>query len=928
MMNLNLSQKEAVEHTEGPLLIIAGPGAGKTKTLVERIAYMIKIKKIDPQKILVSTFTERAARELLTRITDKLKDEEINLEDLYIGTIHSICLKIIDENIIFSKLNKGYKVLDNIDQKFFLFSKLKFFKQLSDFNQFFIEKEYLSNWRITEILLKWFNRFSESGIEIDDKSFLSEAYKLYKELLFSENKLDFSMIQLEAYNILNNNETVLKLFQEKIEYIMIDEYQDTNQIQEKIIFLIGKKSQNICVVGDDDQGIYRFRGATIKNILQFEKSFQIPCRVIKLETNYRSEKDIVNFCKEWMDSLYWGDFRHSKELEVPKEKDIDRTRVVKLSVDSSETKWQERVAKFLIFLMKTKKITDYNQVAFLFRSVKNRKIISLAHYLEHKGIGVYSPRSNLFFHRDETILIVGIFLYILLRPDSIYYNAKYKVDIFDYYKKCLNIVEKKINSDLKFKEEIELIKLEYENINKDIGNLLNLYYKIISITEFKKLFESTDYDILRNRELYNLGIFSKIIEKADNISKIKNITNENIIKIGDYLFTMHLKYLKQNGIDEYEDIKEYAPKGAVSFLTIHQSKGLEFPVVVVGSLESAPEQDKEEDEKLIKRYLLNNDFEPEYRIKDFDFWRLFYTAFSRAKNLLVLTCVEVSKGKRQVPSLPFKRVYEKLPDIGSGELSFKNLDIDKISDINLKEKFSYTGDLLKFQECPFKYRLNKIYDFQRFKTIENFYGILIHENLEYINKKLLLKDELDEEGVIAQYDVIYQSLKRSDNISLSENILKAGLEQIINYFNYIKKIKENIFEVEKTLYVFNENYIIEGKLDLILEENNGLRVIDFKTGNSELNEETLRSYTAQIKLYCYLLSKNTNKNILGGRIYFIKTNVEIDIEYKIGDEKELLENFKDITEKIRNNRFDKKRLDEKVCNKCEFKEHCFGVDML
>ncbi|MGL5644544.1 ATP-dependent helicase, partial [Cetobacterium sp.] len=446
-MNLNLSQKEAVENIDGPLLIIAGPGSGKTRTLVERMVYMIKERNIKPDEILVSTFTERAARELTTRIGNRLKNEKIYLEGLYIGTLHSICLKIIDENIEYSNLEKGYRVLDNVDQKFFIFSKLKFFKDIKGFKEFFQNKSYLTNWKIGESLIKWFNRFSEEGLEVNDDSFLAKSYQIYKKILFEENVIDFSMIQCEAYRILNENSKILKNFQEKIKYIMIDEYQDTNTIQEKLIFLIGGENQNICVVGDDDQGIYRFRGATIRNILQFEGRVGKVCKIVKLEVNYRSEKDIVNFCKEWIDSLYWDEFRHSKELIVPKDKNIDRTRVVKLSVENSENKWQERIANFLIFMKNSKKITDYNQVAFLFRSVRNKRIISLAHYLEYKGIGVYSPRSNLFFNREEIILIIGIFLYILLRADSKIYNNEYKLEILDYYKKCLNSIEKKIKID-------------------------------------------------------------------------------------------------------------------------------------------------------------------------------------------------------------------------------------------------------------------------------------------------------------------------------------------------------------------------------------------------------------------------------------------------------------------------------------------------
>ena len=745
-------------------------------------------------------------------------------------------------------------------------------------------------------------------------------------MLEEENVIDFSSIQKEAFRVLKNNEVALKAFTDKIKYIMIDEYQDTNTIQEKLIFLIAGETQNICVVGDDDQGIYRFRGATIRNILQFEERVGKECKVIKLEVNYRSEKDIVRFCKDWIHSLYWDKFRHSKELVVPEEKDEDKTRVVRLSVEDSESKWQERVANFLIFLKNSKKIDDYNQVAFLFRSVRNKRIISLAHYLEYRGIGVYSPRSNLFFSRDEIIMVVGVFLYILSRPESKIYNNEYKLDILDYYKKCLNVVEKKIKSDELFKDEINQLKEQYK-LERNNGALLELYYKIIGLSLFKERFENKAEGVLGNRELYNFGIFSKIVQKADQISGVLKIKNDNILKVGDYFFTMHLKFLKQNGVDEYEDIKEYAPKGAVSFLTIHQSKGLEFPIVIVGSLESVPEGDREEDEELEKRYIPYNDFEPDYRIKDFDFWRLYYTAFSRAKNLLVLTAIESNKGKRVVPSLPFKRVYESTPDILSGDLKFGDLEIEATNSIHLKESYSYTGDLLKYKECPYKYRLNKILDFQNIRTIDNFYGTLVHETLESLNKSILKKEVLDETLLYEEYLEIYETMKKRDNLLLSKEILEKGFLQVLNYYRS-EFVKRKFRDVEKNIFALRKDYTIEGTVDLIIEEDEGLKIIDFKTGSDELSEEIMNKYIEQIKLYCYLLSVNTDKKVIGGEIYFIKNNKIIEVDYSLGDEDKVLKEFDTISERISKGEFSEKSSSKEKCLKCEFKNHCFGINMI
>ena len=347
----------------------------------------------------------------------------------------------------------------------------------------------------------------------------------------------------------------------------------------------------------------------------------------------------------------------------------------------------------------------------------------------------------------------------------------------------------------------------------------------------------------------------------------------------------------------------------------------------MGSLESVPEVDRDEEEELLKRYIPYNDFEPEYRIKDFDFWRLYYTAFSRAKNLLILSCVESNKGKRQIPSLPFKRVYETIPDILSGKLDFSELNIENTSVIDIKDSYSYTGDLLKYKECPYRYKLNKIYDFQRKKTVENFYGTLIHESFEYINLSIVNNRNLTVEDIESRYYSDYEAMKKKENLFLDKETLKRGLEQVLKYYNS-DLMGMKIVDVEKSLFIFRQRYTIEGKLDLVVEDGESLKVIDFKTGSDSLDEESLKNYISQIKLYCYLLSMNSEKRVSGGYIYFVKNENRIEIPYILGDEEQILKDFDFIAERISNGIFSEKRLSEEKCLKCEFKKHCFGINMI
>lgn len=274
-------KKKTVETTEGPLLIIAGPGSGKTYTLVERILYLIEHRQVEPENILVATFTEKAANELVTRISNKLHEANIkfNLNEMYVGTIHSLCLRILEENREYTRLKKNYILMDQFDQQYMLYQKLSRFLELDEIES--LLNFNTSRWKQSQELLKWINKLSEEIVDINKLiesdearlSVLGKCYKVYEQLLIEENALDFSTIQLETYNLLRNHKDVRNNLNEKLQYLMIDEFQDTNTIQEKLVFLLAGKQQNICVVGDDDQGLYRFRGATIRNYFRIPTKF-------------------------------------------------------------------------------------------------------------------------------------------------------------------------------------------------------------------------------------------------------------------------------------------------------------------------------------------------------------------------------------------------------------------------------------------------------------------------------------------------------------------------------------------------------------------------------------------------------------------------------------------------------------------------------
>lgn len=410
--NANTQQLEAILTTEGPVLIIAGPGSGKTLTLVERIVYLITQKGVAPESLLVVTFTDKAARELTTRISNRLAELNIqfNLNEMYLGTFHSICLRLLEDYREFTRLKRSFTLFDQFDQQYFLYQRIRDFRELPD-AQLVMGEDQVGRWAQSENLLKWLNKVSEEALDVQalatapepEIRALASCFARYQELLLEHNSLDFSGIQYEALRLLEQHPEVLVELRQKLSYLMVDEYQDTNTIQERLLLLLAGEQRNLCVVGDDDQGLYRFRGATIRNILEFPALFDAgQCKQVKLTVNYRSHPDIIRFYNEWMKEQVWDDgtrvFRFAK-LIVPREGDFpDTPATVRLAagdVKDDSTNWHAEVLSFLNGLKASGQLSDWNQVAFLFRSVKNDRVVALARFLETQGVPVFSPRSNM-----------------------------------------------------------------------------------------------------------------------------------------------------------------------------------------------------------------------------------------------------------------------------------------------------------------------------------------------------------------------------------------------------------------------------------------------------------------------------------------------------------------------------------------------------
>ncbi len=286
MSNLNSAQNLAVQTIEGPLLILAGAGSGKTTVLVNRIAYMIEEKGVAPYQILAITFTNKAAKEMKTRISAKMEGGD----EIWASTFHSLCVRILRRDCDRLGYERSFVIYDTQDTKTLLKECIK---ELNLDDKIFTPNILYSEISRAKDDMLEPSRFEEMYASDFRMSKIAAVYKLYQRKLQANNAMDFDDLIVNTIRLFEKNEDVLAYYHHRFKYIMVDEYQDTNNAQYRLIYLMAKKHRNLCVVGDDDQSIYKFRGANIRNILDFEKQFP-DAKVIKLEQNYRSTKNILD----------------------------------------------------------------------------------------------------------------------------------------------------------------------------------------------------------------------------------------------------------------------------------------------------------------------------------------------------------------------------------------------------------------------------------------------------------------------------------------------------------------------------------------------------------------------------------------------------------------------------------------------------------
>ena len=558
LKNLNKTQKEAVMHLDGPLLIVAGAGSGKTKVLTSRIANIIKEKKAFPNQILAVTFTNKAAKEMQIRVSKILGSAATGLS--WLGTFHSICAKLLRKHASAVNLNSNFTIIDTDDQ-------IRLIKNICKAEN--IDIKQLAPKYVLAIIDRWKNKgFYPDEVIINHKDIYEKTilpiYKVYQEKLNDLNSCDFGDLILHAVKILEKNQDIRSIYSKNFKYILVDEYQDTNFIQSKWLRLLSETNKNICCVGDDDQSIYSWRGAEIKNFLEFDQVYE-NTKVIRLEENYRSSQNILSVASSLISN---NQNRVGKTLKATMDEgDLVKLNCFKNGKDEA-TGISDEIEKQI------KKKFSYNNIAILVRAIFQTR------EFEERFLKIGMPYRILggtkFYERAEIKDCVAYLRLIYQEKDDLAFERivnNPKRSIGDTTLKTVHKFAKENNLSL----EVASIKMIEQNLIKPktkigLSFFLNSLNKWRNDLVIKKISHIKLLQVVLDESGYSAMLKNK--KDVDNENRLENIKELlSAMKEFDNLESFLEHVSLATSIDQEWDGEK------VNMMTMHAAKGLEFDVV-------------------------------------------------------------------------------------------------------------------------------------------------------------------------------------------------------------------------------------------------------------------------------------------------------------------------------------------------------------
>lgn len=963
--DLNAEQKEAIRHENGPLLIIAGAGTGKTTVITERIRYLIAEKGVKPEEILALTFTEKASKEMENRIDSMMP---YGYTEMWISTFHSFCDRILKEEGLQSGINPNYRLMSESDSILFLKKNLfalnlDYFRPLGNPTKFLeallthfsrledediTPQEYISYANSLSRELEKTNITEERIEEIKKIKELAYCYKTYSELKIKESLMDFSDLIAQTLSLLRSRKHILKKYQDQFKFILVDEFQDTNFAQNELAILLAGKRKNVTVVADDDQAIYRWRGAALSNVMQFKNNFP-GAKMVTLTKNYRSTQEIL-------DRSYML-IQNNNPNRLEALENIDKKLISERGEKGEATEFinpqrvdeeAEEIAKKIKALTVERKYV-YSDIAILVRANNHAQPITQAlarfkipyqflgpgHLFQQEEIKDLIAYLKVLYNLEDTVslfrtLQMDIFGLSMRDISSLLtYSRKNNISLFETMEKANELTIPDTAKE-KIRTIKDMILRHLERIKKDTAGQI-LYYFLADTGLFSQYLAYTTEK--GEQTAQNVAKF------FDKIKTFETLNREATL----YSAVDWIDLMMEMGESPLISEIDYKELNAVNILTIHSSKGLEFPVVFMINLviDRFPTRERHEKipfpQNLIKEIIPEGD----YHLQEER--RLFYVGMTRAKDLLFFTAAcFYAEGKREKKISPF--VYEALPEEKESQgkvkrkptqLSLETITRDYQEELKEEEKSKETlritslsfSSLQAFDICPLHYRARYILNLPPPFSAPLSFGISLHNTLKDFYDLHMQKNTPSEKDLLEILRKEWISGGYSEK-SYERKMFENGERILIHYYN-----NPNLFEREKTTlatempfsFYLNEKIRITGKIDRIDKlKGNEIEIIDYKTGKASSLSKS--SYAMQLGIYALAATRVENRFLkrkideITVSLIYLDTGEKISLKITEEDMVNIDQKIKEKIKEIESTDF--KCSKSILCGSCEYKMLC------
>jgi len=876
-LDFSETQKRVIAHDKGHLRIVAGPGSGKTEIVSQRVAELIS-KGVPPSEIVAFTFTKKAAEELKLRIRriveDKCKDNS-KFGEMYIGTIDSFCLhllkKIKPEYCSFEVLDEQRRAAF-VDRWYYILDLKK------------LEAEKKGKWKTAEKFCRSSDRVMMERIDIDkvsNKDFV-KSYKAYRKKLEEEKFFDFTSVIFDLLEVLKKEKSALEDSKYIIKHVVFDEYQDVNMLQEELLEQLSKGSSSVCVVGDDDQNIFQWRGSNVNYIKNFpEKYREYGVKTETLDVNYRATDALVSTAEK----LIKHDTSRIKKNMKHDDKQVrkfERGDIVHHHFDTDHEEFD-----YILETIKSLEGTDftekygetyalsYNDMAVLVRT--NEDAERIVRFLKQNKIHCIADSGTSVFQRPLVEFAIDCIGFVFGNAAYAPRKVPEMEELTDRYADMLN------GNAEQFRKKLLAIKKRADRIIDkgdsdwlpDLG-LQEFYHRILNAM-------GAEEGVLEPEDLNYLAVLSKAISDYEYV--YQTLKADEVAGLG--------WYISQFAKSKYSDPKYENPAKleGVRVLTIWKAKGLEFPVVFVPNF--VQKRTRKSEEVFVDSELYNVE---RYDGNEKDKRRAVYTAITRSQKYLFLTGSKKIKNtvKWDPPDTIYapdnflkqmkNGVFSPLVHVSKPKSSKKHQEAS-----NGVFPTSYS-DLNIYERCPYDYQLRHVYGFSAGVPAPYGYGTNIHNIInrihsDYIKDKKHKKIPNDKELKEIFDRMFYLRFAPGKQ---NENFKKAGYKVVKSYVDLHKKDFERILETEKRFEFVMGKAMISGDIDLLKKENDEgeiteVEIIDFKTDKEKEDGKYELDYSEQVRFYAYATKKSLGKMPVKAVIHHLETHEKVEVD--ISDEK-------------------------------------------